>query len=96
MVRPRGEGPISSGFTPGPLGAIMGHAQTNQGSRKITFAEMRAAGLRGLLAGRDLKRTPGLKSVLRHFDCRAGYHPPQGKVDQQDFPHAPLPKPQFA
>jgi hypothetical protein len=26
-VRPRGEGPISSGFTPGPIGAIMGDAQ---------------------------------------------------------------------
>jgi hypothetical protein len=33
-----------------------------------------------------------LKGVLRHFHGRAGYHPPQGEVDFQDFLHGFLPR----
>jgi hypothetical protein len=47
-VCPRGEAPISSGFTSGLLGAIS-WAMPEPTRQKITLAEMRASGVRGLL-----------------------------------------------
>jgi hypothetical protein len=46
-VAPICEAPISSGFTSGPLGAIMRYVRTHP--PEITLGEMRAAGVRGLI-----------------------------------------------
>jgi hypothetical protein len=47
-MAPRGEGLSSGGFTPGAIGGIMRHARGGR-QKKITFAEMRSTGVRGIL-----------------------------------------------
>ena len=47
IVRPRGEGPTYSGFTPSSVGAMMGHAQARP--PKGHLCRCATAGVRGVL-----------------------------------------------
>jgi hypothetical protein len=56
LVRPRGEGPISSSFTPGPVGAIMGHARARLPENHLQAELERRVAASDILSAADVNR----------------------------------------